>query len=55
MSKGTGHLFREMEKLEKRFTPINKKYKGNNPGGESELDTIPEEEYESDTKRLVKW
>ena len=42
MSEGTGHLFRELDKLEYKFTPINEKYKGKNTEGYSELETIIE-------------
>ena len=55
MSEGTGQLFRELDILEEKFTPINEKYKGNNIEVDSELNTIPEREYESDTKRVIKW
>ena len=42
MSEGTGHLFRELDKLEEKCTPINEKYKGNNTEGHSESETILE-------------
>ena len=42
MYEGTGHLFRELDKLEDKFTPINEKYKGKNPERDSELETILE-------------
>ena len=55
MYEGTGHLFRELDKLEDKFTSINAKYKGKNPEGDSELYTMLVGEYESDTKRVIKW
>ena len=42
MSEGTGQLFRELDILEEKFTPINEKYKGNNTEGHSELYTMLE-------------
>ena len=50
----TGHLFCELDKLEDKFTSINAKYKGKNPEGYSELETILEGWYESDTKLFIK-
>ena len=55
MSEGTGQLFCELDRLEETFIPINAKQKGDNPEGYSGLDTMPEEEYESDTKRIIMW
>ena len=55
MSEGTGHLFYELDKLEETFISISEIYEGNNPEGYSEFDTIPEGDYESDTKRVIKW
>ena len=55
MSEGTGHLFHELDIPEGKFAPINAKYKRKNPERDSELDTMPEGEYESDTKWVIVW
>ena len=45
MYEETGHLFRELGKLEEKCIPINSKYKGKNPDRDSELDTMSEGDY----------
>ena len=55
MSEGTGHLFRNLDKLEDKFTSINAKYKGKNPEGDSELDTILAGDSEPETKPIIIW